>query len=323
MQIRHPESFEHGFAFKRGSVDVIAEGWKRVSFFLPGFIIPGLLLYFAWTTALTGWWIALFIFIAIQILYALTIEWLRRERDLSPSIAFERGDRKAKRCVVLVHGFADTPLAWSRQADVLAQRGWRVLVPELDLSATSESWLTAIRSALCEAKTGADYVELWGHSMGAALATTVAQTVSVHRLVLWAPFLEPAMGRLASRFFYLCHRLFLWWPYTLTWFPVARYGKGEPETFYRVRRVIPTRTFTSALAVPKQTLQKQPDVPTVIILSQHDTVVRNTPVRRFFTDATFLLAASPRSSHALTNAADWLLNLNRLLEGTDETCDPL
>jgi CheY-like chemotaxis protein len=52
----------------------------------------------------------------------------------------------------------------------------------------------------------------------------------------------------------------------------------------------------------------------IIILSQRDTVVDNAPVKRAFPNAHYLLAANPRSSHALTNAVDWQENLTAILE---------
>ena len=289
---------------------------SRLLFILPNWIVPTVLLLvgFYVPASRVAWWG----YWALQLLYLCVVEGARRVGTLSPSATFERGNAAATRCVVLVHGFADTPLAWSRQADALAARGWRVIVPELDLTQTATQWQTVIREALIEARRTASWVELWGHSMGGALSMAVAQTEVVDRLVLWAPFLEPAMGNLASRTLYWLHRLFFLWPYTLTWFPVERRGKGEPETFYRVRRVIPTRTFQAALAVPQLALVKRAPVPTCLILSQNDRVVRNAPVLNYLSDVPVLWAANPRSSHALTNAVDWLENLKRVLGETDD-----
>ena len=288
----------------------------RLLFFLPSFItLTTLCLIGLWWPSLRVlWWV----YLAVQLVYVAVVEVARRAGTLSPSTTFERGDHQASKAVVLVHGFADTPLAWSRQADALAARGWRVIVPELDLGQTLVQWLAVVRAAVAEARRTAQHVELWGHSMGGAVSMTVAQIESVDRLVLWAPFLEPSMGRVASRSLYWLHRFLLLWPYTLTWFPVARHGKGEPETFYRVRQVIPTRTFQSALSVPKFALLQPLTVPTLLILSQNDRVVRNAPVLKAFEGVPLLWAANPRSSHALTNAVDWLENLKRVLGETDD-----
>jgi pimeloyl-ACP methyl ester carboxylesterase len=281
---------------------------------LPALLLPGCLLIWWLKTDTCAPYYALIAFGLLQVIHIVVIEWCRRDRDLTPSHTLEFGERTAPKCAVLVHGFADTPEAWRREAEYLAQKGWRVIAPEIDLTATAREWIATVYSALLEARTYAGHVELWGHSMGGALALVLAQTTQVDRLVLWAPFLEPYMGKVASTTLYILHRLLLIWPFTLTWFPVNRHGKGTPETFYRVRRVIPTRTFTAALAMPKIALSSPPMVTPIILLSQRDTVVRNTPVQRAFPNAHYLLAANPRSSHALTNAVDWQENLTAILE---------
>ncbi|MBR5588035.1 MAG: hypothetical protein IKW23_04205, partial [Kiritimatiellae bacterium] len=109
-----------------------------------------------WPSLRVLWWV----YLAVQLVYVAVVEVARRAGTLSPSTTFERGDHQASKAVVLVHGFADTPLAWSRQADALAARGWRVIVPELDLTQTATQWQTVIREALIEARRTASWVEL-------------------------------------------------------------------------------------------------------------------------------------------------------------------
>lgn len=286
----------------------------RLCFILPGLLLPGALLFLSTMllpSARLWYWGA---YTILQFLYLVVVEACRLDRHLSSSASYEVGEKTAERCAILVHGFADTPIAWQREADALAARGWRVIVPELSLSKTSSEWIAVLQETIAEAYRSARYVELWGHSMGGALCTAVAQRTPVDKLVLWAPFLEPYMGRFASQTLYWLHRILFLWPFTLTWFPVNRHGKGIPETFYRVRRVIPTRTFASALAVPKLITNAPLSCPVSILLSQRDTVVRDAPVRARFPKARFLLAENPRSSHALTNAVDWEINLNCLLD---------
>ena len=281
---------------------------------LPALLLPcGLFLWWTNTSSCVPYY-ALLAFGLLQVIYIAVIEWCRLDRDLSPSHTLEFGEKTAAKCIVMVHGFADTPEAWRREAEYLAQKGWRVIAPELDLTASAREWIANVYCALLDARTHAGHVELWGHSMGGALSLFLAQITQVDRLVLWAPFLEPYMGKFASSTLYILHRLLFLWPFTLTWFPVNRHGKGTPETFYRVRRVIPTRTFTAALMMPKFALSSPPLTKPIILLSQRDTVVKNAPVRRAFPTAHYLLAANPRSSHALTNAVDWQENLTAILE---------
>jgi pimeloyl-ACP methyl ester carboxylesterase len=46
-------------------------------------------------------------------------------------ISYEDWNPGAARCVVLLHGWPDSPRCWSGVAPLLAQQGWRVLVPAL------------------------------------------------------------------------------------------------------------------------------------------------------------------------------------------------
>ena len=46
-------------------------------------------------------------------------------------IAYEEWNPEGERCVVLMHGWPDSPRCWAGVAPVLAQQGWRVLAPAL------------------------------------------------------------------------------------------------------------------------------------------------------------------------------------------------
>ena len=46
-------------------------------------------------------------------------------------IAYDEWNPDAARSVVLLHGWPDSPRCWAAVAPVLAQQGWRVLVPAL------------------------------------------------------------------------------------------------------------------------------------------------------------------------------------------------
>ena len=299
-----------------GGQRLLSAACAWIRFALPGLLLPSFLFILPLCGCAYAAKVAWCAYLSVQVLYLLVIEWCRRDRALSPTETVEMGAPEAEKCAILVHGFADTPLAWQREAEALVARGWRVIVPEINLSAASDAWLSTIHAAILRAKRSADHVELWGHSMGGALCLVAAQREAVARLVLWAPFLEPYMGVFCSRLLYGLHRVCFLWPFTLTWFPVNRHGKGDPETFYRVRRVIPTRTFASALAVPEKLASQPPACPITLLLSQRDTVVRNAPVLRRYPQARVLWAENPRSSHALTNAVDWKINLERLLDET-------
>ena len=46
-------------------------------------------------------------------------------------IAYEELNPTAKRCVILLHGWPDSPRTWNGVAPELARQGWRVFVPAL------------------------------------------------------------------------------------------------------------------------------------------------------------------------------------------------
>lgn len=46
-------------------------------------------------------------------------------------IAYEDHNPTAKRCIILLHGWPDSPRTWNGVAPELAKQGWRVLVPAL------------------------------------------------------------------------------------------------------------------------------------------------------------------------------------------------
>ncbi len=256
---------------------------------------------------------ALFFFLLwlfAQPIYALIIASIRRgDRAADLVRAYALGAARAPTAMVLLHGFADTPEAWRREAEVLAGSGFRVIVPELSHVADEAQWLSVATRAVAEARARHNRVILWGHSMGGAVALTIAEGARPDALVLWAPFLAPHLGRAVVAGLYGLHRLLFLWPYTVTWFPAQRMGKGTPTTVYRVRRVIPTRTFAAMLRMQRLARAATPSLPTVVLLSRRETVVDNRAIRAGLPKAAFLEAADPLTSHALTNAADWHYNL--------------
>ena len=242
----------------------------------------------------------------------------RRDRQLPPASGYTlppRGQACGKAAVML-HGFADTPEAWRREAEALAERGWHVEVPLLSHEETSAQWLEVAAEAIRRARQQAKEVILFGHSMGGALALAVAARERPDALVLWAPFFEPYLGPRAVPVLYALHRFLFRWPRTLTFFPALRVAKGQPTATYAVARSLPVRSFASALAVPRlarAALDQVRALPTVVLLPHRDTVVRPEPTRHALPWATFLMAANPRTGHALTNAADWRENLEASL----------
>ncbi len=282
--------------------------------------LGGVLAFGAWIIG--GWaWGAFGAWGALQLLYVAFIEIIRHRDHPDPVAEYSLGDATtSKATIVLIHGFADTPEAWRREAEALAAQGFYVVVPNLSHSATDREWLPHLQT-LVQAARGP--VILWGHSMGAAVALILARSLRPAALVLWAPFLAPRLGRRFTAVLYWVHRALFRYPYTITYFPSDRHGKGTPETHYRVGRVIPTATFAAMLrlqyraeAAARALTQAQGQgkaCPTLVLLSRRETVVDNGLIRRALPEVDTRFAADPTSSHALTNAADWHTNLTASL----------
>ena len=216
---------------------------------------------------------------------------------------------------VLIHGFADTPTTWQREADWLANHGYRVIAPLLSHESTEAEWLpTAIR-ALQTARAQGGHLLLIGHSMGGALALAAAATCPPDSLLLWAPFFAPHLGQRLVPLLYALHRLLFLWPRTFTFFPALRTAHGTPTFTYRVQRTLPVHTFAAMLRIPRLARRAcPPPCPTLLLLPHRDTVVQTAATRQALPTIPTRMAQNATSSHALPNAADWRENLIACLE---------
>ncbi len=263
--------------------------------------------------------LALAAYLLLQGVYVAIIRYLRRkERPVSPTSGYALGPTDAATAILLIHGFSDSPLTWQREARALAERGYRVVVPEVSHDLTEKEWFPTLSQTLAQLKSRHPRLILWGHSMGGALATSLAAKHTVDALVLWAPFFAPRMGRGCARLLFILHRIFLRYPHTPTFFPSERIVHGDEVLSYRVRRIIPTKTFAAALRTQYLAQRAHPSCPTLLLLSQRDTVVDNRTTLKLLPSATLLWAHSPHSSHALPNAEDWRDNLTATLAALPE-----
>jgi alpha-beta hydrolase superfamily lysophospholipase len=219
------------------------------------------------------------------------------------------------KAVLLLHGFVDLPLAWKRQADLLAQKGYAVEVPHLDHEAP-HTWRALIEARLTALCSTYRHVELWGHSMGGALALAVAPAFPLKRVVLWAPFLAPYLTRGLVATIYILHRLLVFGPRTFTFFPSHRHGKGTPTTSYYVDCTLPITTFATMLQTQYLAAAAQQQAPVCFLLAYREKVVSNPAICKRFPQAPILWAAHPSTGHQLTNAPDWRKNLHRLLRSS-------
>ncbi|MDO4527855.1 MAG: alpha/beta fold hydrolase, partial [bacterium] len=222
--------------------------------------------------------------------------------------------------ILLIHGFVDLPLAWQRQADVLAQKGYYVLVPQINHEYPN-TWMPMLEAHLSHLCKTYPHVELWGHSMGGALALALAQKkFPLKRVVLWAPFLAPYLTRPLTTILYFFHRLVLFGPRTFTFFPSHRRAKGEPTACYYVNCTLPIQTFATLLQTQYLAIAAKQKAQLLFVLSHRERVVSNSAILKRFKDETILWAAHPSSEHQLTNTSDWLKNLNRVFRiKNDET----
>ncbi len=127
----------------------------------------------------------------------------RHYRDQSPPRRCARAwamvhPQSSGRAVVLYHGYAGYPGELIRPGVDLYDAGFDVYCPRLpghgtsgrDFSKTrAEDWVGVAYDTYDDLKGQYDELSIVGHSMGGAIATTIAASFSVKRLVLLAPAL--------------------------------------------------------------------------------------------------------------------------------------
>ena len=231
-----------------------------------------------------------------------------------PAVGYTLGNKASRRCAILIHGFADTPEAWRRQAFWLAQHGWFVIVPLISHDVGADAWISEIVRILHQARKQHTVVTLWGHSLGGAIAAVAAEQAPPDALFLLAPFCAPFLGSHIVNLLFFFYRLLFWGDMMPTGFPANRRAKGSPCGHYRVRRVIPKKTFAAMLKLPKRLRHLNLSCPITLLLPYHDTVVDTSATLRLFPAATCRWATNPTASHALTNAADWQSDLSTLIQ---------
>jgi carboxylesterase len=105
----------------------------------------------------------------------------------------------AQEAFLLLHGFSGYPGELAVLAQGIAQLGYTVHVPRLPghgtcrqdfLLTQAEDWTRCAYDAFMDLRTGHKQVHIIGHSMGALLASSIAVSFDVQRLVLLAPAFE-------------------------------------------------------------------------------------------------------------------------------------
>ena len=105
----------------------------------------------------------------------------------------------AREAVLLLHGFTGYPGELEPLAKGLAGAGWAVSVPRLPGHGTcrrdflltgAEDWARRAYDAYLDLRADYEIVHVGGHSMGALLASSIAVSFRVPRLILLAPAFE-------------------------------------------------------------------------------------------------------------------------------------
>lgn len=140
----------------------------------------------------------------------------------------------ARRAVLLLHGFGDTPQTLEYLARHLNKAGWTVRVPLLPghgrllhdlVTGRAGAWITCAREELAALRAKHETVAIVGLSMGGALATILAaEAPAPPAMVLLAPYLSmPRRIRLAARTYRV-------------WAPLFPYVRGRGERSVRDER---------------------------------------------------------------------------------------
>lgn len=135
----------------------------------------------------------------------------------------------AKEAFLLLHGFTGMPSELSIPAKALADSGYAVYAPRYPghgtcradfLATRAEDWLRRAIDAYLELRSQYGTVSVLGHSMGGLIATCLAASFGVPRLVLFAPAFATTIPSLT------------WSPFIAPFIPVLKKGRvfsAEPN----------------------------------------------------------------------------------------------
>jgi len=233
--------------------------------------------------------------------------WLRSTQVLLPQAG------NARSSVILLHGFGGTPRDFRALAELLAGRGFRVIVPALpDQTSTSFAysrgrvssteyvgWLRdLIRD---EAALSGRPPMLVGTSMGGTLAVIGTADHTVSRLVLIAPYFSLAIGgEWASQFTG-------WLKWVLPVMPKLQKGQISDPTGYTEYEtgsyLVSLRAFMQLAGLAKIARGKIPGLalPILVLASQNDTVASFETTERLFQGRQRVhMVACNRGNHILT-----------------------
>jgi esterase/lipase len=219
----------------------------------------------------------------------------------------------ARPSVILLHGFGGTPRDLRSIAELLAERGYRVVVPAIpEQTGTSfayrrgrlapaayRAWVSdLIRD---EAAIGGMPPMLVGTSMGGALATIAAADHNIGKLVLLSPYFSLAV---ADRWVTRSTKALKWIVPVLPKVQKAQIYDPEGYRAYETGSyLVSLRAFMQLAELAKIAMAKAPalTVPTLVLASQRDTVASFEATERLFVGREQArLVACNRGNHILT-----------------------
>lgn len=226
--------------------------------------------------------------------------------------------------LLLVHGFADSPVLWRKIAPQLAQEGFAVRAMRLPGAALSmpeaeetslAAWSGAFSDELAMLKREHERVWIVAHSMGAALAIRHLQEHpgDVEGLVLLAPLLAVSDERspvVSPRtWFKMGCTLAQFTPFVENVVPLDARDPEVVATYPR-DRFVPWSVYEGLFELLGKihASDERPRVPLMMVLAEGDQVVDNAAAERFYRACTSvreggiakLLYKSPNTGHVIT-----------------------
>ena len=235
--------------------------------------------------------------------------WLRSTQILPA----RSGDAGALPSAILVHGFGGTPRDLRSLAELLAERGFRVVVPEVPEQTSAsfalsrgrwspadfDHWLgDLIRD---ETAVSGKPPMLVGTSMGGTLAAIGAAHHKVSRLVLIAPYFSLAVD--AERAFEVGANVLRWvLPVIPKYKKAQMFDPAGYKEYETGSYLVSLRAFLQLEKLARMARALAPDlaVPTLVLASEKDTVASFSVTQRF-------CQACPRANLVLCNQGNHIL----------------
>ena len=205
------------------------------------------------------------------------------EKELTMNMPFERGDKHSKKAVLLVHGLGDSPYSFSDLATTFSDQGFYVQVlllpghgskPEDMYLTTYQDWQDIVDHYANLLKK--DYQEVWlsGFSTGANLTAIHAlNNEDIDGLVFVSPGFEslnPTLEKLSSVV------SVFWDGISKTENNFARYSSISMHGM--------AQYSDSAVAFRNTIANKEITIPTLIAISEADSIINSQATAEFFAD---------------------------------------